>query len=115
MIAIDMPMPCSCSECIFRDGPYDCMLDNQIRVANILKPSECPLLEVKTMQVRHIGENNDVTRFYMGRCIGEALEKEHIVRFIARPIPQRHDPTFIQLRYINLVGEVDIVVPKEAR
>ena len=113
MIAINMPMPEDCLECLFRGGCglYDCMLNTKIRVSSFMRPPKCPLLEVKTMRVRRIEDDNDVVRIYMGRIIGEALAKKHIIRFITRPLPREYDLSPIQPRF-NIVGEVSVVVPK---
>lgn len=111
MIAIPGGMPASCDECSFLNSHNTCIVSNGIRPDFYQRPKECPLLEVETMRVRRIEDDNDVVRIYMGRIIGEALAKKHIIRFITRPLPREYDLSPIQPRF-NIVGEVSVVVPK---
>ena len=116
MIAIDIPMPDSCSECRFRDGPYDCRLDCMIRPINFARAPNCPLQRVEWIVDRLLAPNDDRSRIKIGQQIGEELEKRGVIQFHVGMHDIRLDTNGdrVIMRYSSpeITGSMPVIMPK---
>ena len=114
MIAIDIPMPDSCSGCLFRDGIYECMLDRTVRPINFARAPNCPLQRVEYIRARLIAKNDDKSRIEIGKMIGEGLAKQGVIKFRAgmQRVTFHPESGLMQYTLPELAGEMPVILPK---
>lgn len=108
MIAINLQMPTSCSECPFKDMADICQAPK-----GRLRALDCPLKEVVTIGSTRVYHNSNKSPEVVRRLkkeirkdIGRVLADQKLIRWSS-------DEAEMPLRnYSALFGSVDVVVPK---
>lgn len=114
MIAIDIPMPESCKECLFRDCLDECRLQGRIRPHGFTRDPYCPLRRVEVIKARVLAPDNNQVRIEIGRKIGEGLAEKKAIEFhtVIREVNRCLNPEGERFFRNELIGEMPVIMPK---